>query len=183
MGVITENEEFDKCALSFAMAQRLKYLRKSKKLSHASLCKQLKERYGVSISRDMLIQYEVTSEQHKKKFANNGMRVEMLRILADFYGVSADFILGSADKSIQRQANKDEQNGKGDESVKKEKFSELERDLDFAKYNFDGLIALIGYRSNSMMFNNKNRAIAMADTVISAMNNLKNAVVTDDWRA
>ena len=67
--------------------------------------------------------------------------------------------------------------------MKKEKFSELERDLDFAKYNFDGLIALIGYRSNSMMFNNKNRAIAMADTVISAMNNLKNAVVTDDWRA
>lgn len=66
--------------------------------------------------------------------------------------------------------------------MKKEKFTELERDLDFAKYNFDGLIALIGYRSNSMMFNNKNRAIAMADTVISAMNNLKNAVVTDDWR-
>lgn len=83
--------------LSFVMAKRLKDLRKSKKLSHASLCKELKDKYGISISRDILMQYEVETEHHSKKFANNGMRVETLRYIADYYNVSTDYLLGISD--------------------------------------------------------------------------------------
>lgn len=76
------------------MATRLKDLRNERKLSHAKLSDALKEKYGISISKDSLIAYEVTSQVHAKAGANQGMRAEYLRCLADFYGVSTDYILG-----------------------------------------------------------------------------------------
>lgn len=79
---------------SFIMAERLKRLREEKGLSHDKLSKALCENYGVKISSDSLINYEVTNENHTKAYKNQGMRVEYLRCFADFYGVSADYLLG-----------------------------------------------------------------------------------------
>lgn len=79
---------------SFVMAQHLKELRNEKGLSHESLRKALMEKYKVDISIDSLKNYEVSTEHHKKAYKNEGMRVEYLRCLADFYNVSADYLLG-----------------------------------------------------------------------------------------
>lgn len=38
--------------------------------------------------------YETTDQHHTKAYKNNGMKVEYLRILADYYGVSTDWLLG-----------------------------------------------------------------------------------------
>lgn len=91
---------------SFIMAERLKRLREEKGLSHEKLSKALFDQYGVKISSDSLINYEVADADHTKAYKNQGMRVEYLRCLSDFYGVSSDFILGitdirSADKGVQ----------------------------------------------------------------------------------
>lgn len=83
--------------LSLKMAKRLKDEREAKKLSHAGLSDALYEKYGVRIAKDSLINYEVSSEHHTKSFKNNGMRIEYLRYLADFYEVSADWLLGISD--------------------------------------------------------------------------------------
>ncbi len=82
---------------SFIMADRLKQLRETKKLSHEKLSKILSEKYGIKISSDSLMNYEVSEENHSKSYKNLGMRVEYLYCLADFYGVSADWILGISD--------------------------------------------------------------------------------------
>lgn len=79
---------------SFTMAERLKQLREEKGLSHEKLSKALYEQYGVKISSDSLINYEVADAGHAKAYKNQGMRVEYLRCLADFFGVSADYLLG-----------------------------------------------------------------------------------------
>lgn len=91
---------------SLIMAQRLKELRNEKGLSHESLRKALMEKYGIDISVDSLKNYEVSKVPHVKAYKNDGMRVEYLRCLADFYNVSADYILGiseikSSDRGIQ----------------------------------------------------------------------------------
>lgn len=91
---------------SLIMAQRLKELRNEKGLSHESLRKALMEKYEIDISVDSLKNYEVSKVPHVKAYKNDGMRVEYLRCLADFYNVSADYILGiseikSADRGIQ----------------------------------------------------------------------------------
>lgn len=78
---------------SFIMAQRLRELRNKKGLSYETLRKSLMEKYGVDISVDSLKNYEVTTPHHKKAYKNLGMRVEYLQTLADFYGVSTDYIL------------------------------------------------------------------------------------------
>ena len=79
---------------SFIMARRLKELRNSKGLSHESLRKALIEKYGIDISVDSLKNYEVSTDNHKKAYKNEGMRVEYLRCLSDFYNVSSDYIIG-----------------------------------------------------------------------------------------
>ena len=79
---------------SLIMAERLKQLRKERKLSHVALSTALNQAYGIDISRDSLMSYEVTDPNHSKPYKNEGMRVEYLRCLADFYGVSADYLLG-----------------------------------------------------------------------------------------
>lgn len=83
--------------LSKIMGRRLKEERENKKLSHVSLSKALRERYGIEISKDSLINYEVSVDHHTKSYKNNGMKVEYLRCLADFYGVSTDYLLGLSD--------------------------------------------------------------------------------------
>ena len=82
---------------STLMGKRLKALRESKGLSHVALRDELREKYDIDISRDSLINYEVSDKEHPKAFKNDGMRVEYLRYLADFYGVSTDYLLGLTD--------------------------------------------------------------------------------------
>ena len=89
----------DKQAISFVMGKRLKELREERGLSHDKLIKQLNERYGVSVSRDSVMAYEISDEKRSKasKLPNMGMRAETLYCLADFYGVSLDYLLGKTD--------------------------------------------------------------------------------------
>lgn len=102
---------------SFEIAKRLKSLRLEKGLSHNRLSQELFRKYGNSdspvsnppnqeankphsgrsgslISKDSLISYEVDTENHSKTFKNMGMSVKNLLYLADYYGVSTDYILG-----------------------------------------------------------------------------------------
>lgn len=79
---------------SFITAERLRSLRKEKGLSHEGLSKELRTRYDIKISSDSLQNYEVTDKHHTKAFKNQGMRIEFLLCLADFYNVSADYLLG-----------------------------------------------------------------------------------------
>lgn len=87
---------------SLIMATRLRELREQKKLSHNALSKAIKDKYNIDISRDSLMSYEVADPHHTKAYKNEGMRVEYLRCLADFYGVSANYLLGiSNDPAIK----------------------------------------------------------------------------------
>lgn len=79
---------------SLIMAQRLKQLRCERKFSHEKLSKIIKDKYGEEISTQSLKNYEVSDPNHSKAYKNNGMSVKYLRIFSDFYGVSADYILG-----------------------------------------------------------------------------------------
>lgn len=86
---------------SLIMAVRLKQLRVEHGLSHERLSNALLERYGVKISTDSLINYEVADPKHDKAYKNQGMRIEYLRCFADFYRVSADYLLGITDVKSQ----------------------------------------------------------------------------------
>lgn len=83
---------------SFVMAERLRALREARGLSHYKLSKALEDRYDIKISSDSLMNYEVADANHSKKYKNMGMRVEYLRCLAKFYGVSTDYLLGLAEE-------------------------------------------------------------------------------------
>lgn len=76
------------------MAQRLRELRTSKGMSYERLSDELNKLHGFTISPDSLQFYEVAAEHHSKAFHNTGMKVQYLYALADYYGVSADYILG-----------------------------------------------------------------------------------------
>lgn len=82
---------------SLIMARRLKDLRNEIGLSYELLRKALMEKYEINISIDSLKNYEVYKVPHAKVYKNEGMRVEYLRCLADFYGVSTDYLLGISD--------------------------------------------------------------------------------------
>lgn len=87
---------------SIKMGKRLKALREEttlneKKLSHVALKEKLKEQYGIDISRDSLMNYEVSEVNHSKFGTNLKMSVEYLNCLANFYGVSTDYLLGLSD--------------------------------------------------------------------------------------
>lgn len=89
----------DKQRVSFTLGNRLEELRKSNGLTHVALAKRLKENYGIEVSRDSLMAYEISSKFRAKasKLPNLGMRVEYLYCLSDFYGVSIDYLLGITD--------------------------------------------------------------------------------------
>lgn len=114
--------ELDNKELSFLMGRRLKELRESRGLSQEKLRAELHKKYNSAddgkkeyakkrnkdsiISKDTLIKYEKTDGLAPNPYANGGMNVEYVRYFADFYGVSADYLIGlsdiaSADTSIQ----------------------------------------------------------------------------------
>lgn len=89
----------DKQRVSFTLGSHLEELRKSNGLTHVALAKQLKENYGIEVSRDSLMAYEISDEFRAKasKLPNLGMRVEYLYYFADFYGVSIDYLVGKTE--------------------------------------------------------------------------------------
>lgn len=66
--------------------------------------------------------------------------------------------------------------------MKQQRFEEANRSLDLARHNLNGLIVLFGYKSNSMIWNNKTRALCMADCVIELMMELKEIITNDDGK-
>lgn len=66
--------------------------------------------------------------------------------------------------------------------MKLNRIKEVENNLDFARHNMNGLIALFGYESNSMIWNNKTRALCMADCIIDVMTELKETIKNDDGK-
>lgn len=83
--------------LSITMANRLKSARLAAGLSYEKLSAQIYDIYGVKISSDSLMNYEIGAENHRNAYKNQGMRVEYLRCLAGFYKVSSDYLLGLSD--------------------------------------------------------------------------------------
>ena len=82
--------------LTLVTAKRLKALREEKGLSHKNLSDELRAKYNISISKSSLINYEA-EDYHSKSGANSGMRIDYLRCLADYYGVTTDYLLGLDD--------------------------------------------------------------------------------------
>lgn len=81
-------------ALSALIGKRLKKLRCEKGLSHEKLSRALYDKYGLKVSSVSLMYFE-TDEVGNSRFGSNlRMSSEYVRRLADFYGVTADYILG-----------------------------------------------------------------------------------------
>lgn len=77
---------------SLEMGKRIKTERERHGFSHVELSDMIYVMYGVRISKDSLINYEVSDESHAKSLKNNGMRVEYLRYLAGVFGVTTDWL-------------------------------------------------------------------------------------------
>ena len=92
---------FNRDELTDGIASRLKDLRENwqneegetVKLSHTDLAEKINEKYGISIHSDTLKFYEAMGN-HSKRYNNLGMKLETLYLLADFYQVPTDYILG-----------------------------------------------------------------------------------------
>ena len=91
MGVASWNADFTE-----VLADRLRELRKEKGLSWDSLAETLKAKYEIQIHRDTLKFYEA-KKGNSKAGNNKAMKAEYLYCLADFYGVSVDYLLGRTD--------------------------------------------------------------------------------------
>ncbi len=83
------------------IATRIKTLRKSKNLSHQTLANELAKKYNIKISKDSLIQYEITDEHHTKWDKVKGMNIEYLYCIADYFNVSTDYLLGNTPNPTQ----------------------------------------------------------------------------------
>lgn len=88
-------------------AQRLRELREKSGDSHAALAEKFNKKYKgftyidkdgktheIKLSESALKSFEVGDKPHSKRLAGDGMGIRYLRCLADFYGVSADYLLG-----------------------------------------------------------------------------------------
>lgn len=117
---------------TFVTAERLKELRKSRGLSHQKLSNELRARYDIKISKDILIAYE-SPECHARAGANNGMSARYLRCLADFYGVAADYLLGLDDvSSTECSADDDIEKVIGDRIAASRKLNDKETQAELA---------------------------------------------------
>jgi len=117
------------------IATRIKELRKSKNLSHQRLAEELTNKYSIKISKDSLLQYEIDKEYHAKWDKVKGMNIEYLYCIADFFEVSADYILGftnnpTTDKDLDAVSK---YIGLGQEAVEKlNRYAKM--DIDYPNY-------------------------------------------------
>ena len=81
-------------ALSAIIGKRLKKLRCEKGLSHEKLSRVLAEKYDLKVSSVSLMYFEADDVENSRFGSNLKMSSEYVRRLADFYGVTADYILG-----------------------------------------------------------------------------------------
>lgn len=79
------------------IAQRLRQLRKEAGLTRDGLSKAIEKKSGFSISKQMFDQYEVLNQENAKWDSVSGMSLEKLYYIADFYGVSTEYVLGLTD--------------------------------------------------------------------------------------
>ena len=112
----------DRQSISFKIGAILKTLREEEKLSHQALAEKLSEGdLSIQISKDSLRDYEISSQYRAKaeKLPNLGMRIEYLCALADFYGVSTDYLLGRTQVRTPDVLVKtiSEQTGLGEKSI------------------------------------------------------------------
>lgn len=63
--------------------------------------------------------------------------------------------------------------------MKNEKFNyeQALRGLDFAKYHYNSLIALLGYKNDRMIEANKTRAVGSIDLIINELAELKEELI------
>lgn len=82
-------------------AKRLRELREENNLSYERLSQQLSEKYPhFSLSDQSLLKYEVTEDNHKHSGAAASMKAENLWYLADFYGVTVDYLMGRSNNRV-----------------------------------------------------------------------------------
>jgi transcriptional regulator with XRE-family HTH domain len=78
-------------------AKRLKELRDENKLSHETLRDNLKMKCNITISKQALMIYEVTNEYQSTYDKGFGMNFTYLYGIAEYFGVSTDYLLGLSD--------------------------------------------------------------------------------------
>lgn len=98
---------FEPSEQSKLIAENLRKLRKQKNLTFEGLHNALIDKFGWNISTDSLKNYEVTG-QHTRADANLGMSLKQLAYFADFYDVSADYILGRSNDPARNPSAIDE---------------------------------------------------------------------------
>lgn len=73
-------------------------MRIENELSYQKLHDKIKEKCNINISADSLSNYEVdVTQNHSRAEKCKGMKIEFLRALSSFYGVSTDWLLGISD--------------------------------------------------------------------------------------
>lgn len=90
-------------------AARLKQLRKSKltqkgkSFSYQTLMAEITKRFpDTHISDKSLMYYEIQNSSNEKFYIGKGMKIETLALLADFYGVSCDYLLGRDPSDVEK---------------------------------------------------------------------------------
>ena len=78
---------------SAVISQRIKEERKKRGLSQEKLHEQL-QALGIKISLPALKFYETVEKHHSKFNSVDGMNIKFLYNLAEFFGVSTDYLLG-----------------------------------------------------------------------------------------
>ncbi|WP_303820126.1 helix-turn-helix domain-containing protein [Ruminococcus flavefaciens] len=78
---------------STVISQRIKEERKKRGLSQEKLHEQL-QALGIKISLPALKSYETVEKHHSKFNSVDGMNIKFLYNLAEFFGVSTDYLLG-----------------------------------------------------------------------------------------
>ena len=109
-------------------AERLKALRTERGISHERMSDAIKKQYGVNMSKQTLINYENAEEFSTKAGAAKGMSAERMATLADYFGVSADYLLGISDSPSIRENMRIAQKTLGISATSAENISKVTRE-------------------------------------------------------
>ncbi len=156
--------------------ERLIDLRKEKKLSLEQLSRELEKR-GVIISHTNLMYYEIGDPYHKLYNRTRSMSIEILAALADFYGVTLDYLMGfTTSRTIEYQSISDLIK-LGDDAI--DNILRLQEDDEYIEFSYHGKAMTV----LNAMFRDKRVLLAirdMANSEIAHRNNLFTS--TDTFR-